>query len=187
MQKNETVQNLTRDKAAEMFLQHFDFVRLIAFHSSPARHLQEDIIHDVFIEFVDNAEKWKIGPDGPRPLLRTIVRNISLQHWRTWVRSQPEFLQKLAGQVWPDQNENTIPENSDLQNQIDALNLCMNHLSPENKRLIELFYYHDLTADEISRTLNKKSSTIYSLLSRLRMSLQNCIERKLRKGGSHEQ
>lgn len=187
MSNNESNQKLTSDTAAELFLQHFDFVRLIAFHFSPARHLQEDIIHDAYIEFVNNANKWRIGSDGPRPLLRTIVRNVALQHWRIYVRSQPEYLRRLADQVWSPSSDSDFSEkDGDLQDQVDALNHCMKKLSPENKRLLELFYFNDFTADEVSRTLNKKSSTIYSLLSRLRTLLQDCIERKLRSGGFYE-
>ena len=52
-----TATPMTEKETADIFVQNIKFVRVVAFESAPNKSLVEDIVHDTFIRFVENADK----------------------------------------------------------------------------------------------------------------------------------
>lgn len=95
---NNDTQNSERspqDRASQLFLENYNFVRFIAFELSPSRLLLEDIVNSVFVTFVQKAESWDLNSDV-KPLLRQITRNISLQFWKKHLKTLPDSMRKIA-------------------------------------------------------------------------------------------
>lgn len=62
---------------------------------------------------------------------------------------------------------------------VEALEQCLEQLSPENRTLIRDRYSPGGSVAEIAATANKSAAAISSILYRLRSTLVDCIQRKL--------
>ncbi|MDO5554987.1 MAG: sigma-70 family RNA polymerase sigma factor [Planctomycetia bacterium] len=179
-EKNRDERRLTKEEASALFLQYYDYVRAVAYRTAPTREVQDDIAHNVFIEFVENAHKWTITNGEVKPLLRTITKNISLQFWRDHNRRKPEHMQKLLESIWRDRPEVTLREEGDLQNRISILRVCMEKLSDKNKQIVELYYFLGLPYEELVKRTGKTLATLYSLLTQIRKLLHDCVVKTLK-------
>jgi RNA polymerase sigma-70 factor (ECF subfamily) len=61
----------------------------------------------------------------------------------------------------------------------EALESCLNKLSPENQSLIQTRYSKSKSVNQLAEELNKSSNAISKVLHRCRMSLLKCISAKL--------
>ena len=64
----------------------------------------------------------------------------------------------------------------------DFLEDCLSKLNDKQRRLLDLKYASNRSIAEMSGTLNRPEGTIRQTLYRLRETLRECIERKLRAG-----
>lgn len=72
---------------------------------------------------------------------------------------------------WEDKDLDRIPaEEAPAGN--EALEEAMDSLPMKMRRVIHLFYYEEMSVDEIAEALNEKPSTIRSQLSRARKALK---------------
>ena len=63
----------------------------------------------------------------------------------------------------------------------DALQQCLQSLpDARGRRALELRYGEGLTGDRVARQLGVSLNALYTLLSRVRKALQDCVERRLR-------
>ena len=63
----------------------------------------------------------------------------------------------------------------------EALQQCLHSLpDARGRRAIELRYGEGLTGERVARQLGVSLNALYTLLSRVRKSLQDCVERRLR-------
>ncbi|MDD3585780.1 MAG: sigma-70 family RNA polymerase sigma factor [Thermoguttaceae bacterium] len=175
----EQKRHLTRDEATSLFLRHYDFIRGVAFRHAPSRSLQEDIVNDVYIDFIEKYDQWNVDPNNLRPLFRKITQNIALQYWRDWVKNLPENVQKLLDYIWQKEQPKTGEECAMLREELHALESCLDKLKPENRELIELLYLKNLSYAELIERTGQKAGTIYSLMSRIRARLQICVDRTM--------
>ncbi|MEW4562444.1 sigma-70 family RNA polymerase sigma factor [Bremerella sp. JC770] len=60
-----------------------------------------------------------------------------------------------------------------------ALSDCLNSLSEEDRRLVELRYFSDETVDSLSQKIEEPVARLYRSLSRIRKALANCVRKKL--------
>ena len=60
-------------------------------------------------------------------------------------------------------------EDTDLYNELQQL-------PPKYREVIHLFYYEDLSTEEIARVLKRKSATVRTQLTRARALLKNLIK-----------
>lgn len=174
-----------KDRASQLFLENYNFVRFIAFESSPSRQLLEDIVNSVFVTFVQKAESWDLNSDI-KPLLRQITRNISLQFWKKHIKNMPDSMRKIA-EFLQNQTSNThsILGSEDLEEETMALELCLKKLTDRSRNLIELYYFENIPLVRIAEQTGRKPLTLGKTVCRIRAKLRSCIERTL-KGGAHE-
>ena len=169
-----------QEQATRLFLQYYNYVRAVAFEVAPSPYLQEDIAHDVFVEFVRNAEKWDYSRDV-KPLLRKMTRNIALTHWRTYMKNLPETLQKLAAYLGRENGEDQVqPDVSPMDEQLLALDLCLAKLPRKSQLLVESHYFNREAYSEIARQTNRTADAVAMAMSRVRATLKQCIEKRLR-------
>ena len=62
---------------------------------------------------------------------------------------------------------------------VTALKSCLQNLSEKNIKIIKLFYKDGKGYDTISRLFNTTAKTIGMTLYRIKVSLKQCIERKI--------
>lgn len=171
---------LTKETATQIFLQNHGFVRSVALKNAPTRSLQEDIAQDVYIYFTENADRWDYDESKIKALFRTITENIAGRHWRNHLKNLPENLQKIASLIQKESDSGVFQEESDLDRNLLLLNVCMQKLTPKNRELLELLYFGELTYDELVERTGRSYGAIYTLMSRIRTVLHDCMEKTSR-------
>ena len=171
-----------KDRASALFLRYYHFVEAIAFRAAPSAELQSDIVHDAFLDFMKKADQWDLDSDV-RPLLRKITQNIALQYWRNHMRSLPEHLQPLAEKIQEKISANDDQTaNSNLDEQLAALDECVERLSPRYRRLVRLFYFEKVPLERLSEETSFSLFAIRKAMCRIRTALRECVERRLAAG-----
>jgi RNA polymerase sigma-70 factor, ECF subfamily len=66
----------------------------------------------------------------------------------------------------------------------EALERCLEHLPEKSRRLLTMRYERSLKAEQIAEALQATVDSVYQSLSRLRASLQDCINRRLSAEGT---
>jgi RNA polymerase sigma-70 factor (ECF subfamily) len=66
-----------------------------------------------------------------------------------------------------------------LQARLEALELCLKELSPEDRRLIETRYRDGAGTDELVRRSGASRRTLFRQLDRVRRLLSLCIDRRV--------
>ncbi len=62
----------------------------------------------------------------------------------------------------------------------DALESCLRTLPPEHRKIVLLRYFEDLEVDQIAERVNSTGGAVYRALSRLRYTLLECVENRLK-------
>ncbi|MDO5582157.1 MAG: sigma-70 family RNA polymerase sigma factor [Planctomycetia bacterium] len=169
-----------RDRATACFLEKSGFIRLVAYESAPSPDLLGDIVNDVFIYFVERADRWDYRRDLT-PLLRKITRHIALRHWREHLKNLPGAL----GEVFEFLREAKESESDRLENleeEMAALDLCLIKLPAKYRQLIEAHYFGKIKLVEIAKEQDIKIGTLKKTMCRVRSTLRECVERSLGKG-----
>lgn len=137
-------------------------------------HLAEDVFQDLFViasrkaDEIENSEhfqKW----------IRKAARFEALNAARKRQRNPMVFntaTLDLLDQVW-------YEESVDLTDQVEALRVCMDQLSPYARRVVTLRYAEGLSGQALADTLDRKVGTVYTALSRIHRVLGDCVRRRL--------
>lgn len=67
----------------------------------------------------------------------------------------------------------------DVSQRQEALRACLARLPKEHRQLVQLRYYEDLEVEQVAEKLRRTSGAVYRALSRVRMSLMECVERQI--------
>ena len=150
------------DWAAEALRKYADMVYRLAYAQARNRADADDIFQEVFIRLVKNGPGFQSDEHMKAWLIRVTVncaRSLWLSAWkRRMVFMDDEKIDRIPAEEAPRENER-------LDEAMDALPVKM-------RRVIHLFYYEDMSVDEIAEALNEKPSTIRSQLSRARKMLK---------------
>ena len=71
-------------------------VRQVAMKTAPVRHVQEDIAHDVFVDFLSKYDQWDYDPTTIKALLTRMTKITALQYWRNYLKNLPERLREAT-------------------------------------------------------------------------------------------
>ena len=74
--------------------------------------------------------------------------------------------------------EEGVDEASEREHWIKTLKHCLEKLPQSRRELLMNAYHPDTSIKELADTVNKKPNALYQILSRLRFSLADCIERE---------
>ncbi|MTI94272.1 MAG: RNA polymerase sigma factor [Firmicutes bacterium] len=121
-------------------------------------HLAEDLTQEVFIKALAALASYRMDGRFDSWLL-SIASNRVKDHWRGQ-RRRPTV--PLSEQDAPQEDEiNSIIER---QSHIEQINKAFGGLSPVQREVIVLRYYHELKLEEIARITNAPVSTVKSRL-----------------------
>jgi RNA polymerase sigma-70 factor (ECF subfamily) len=77
---------------------------------------------------------------------------------------------------------------NDVEDQREALALCLEKLNSREKQCITAFYRMGTSVQKIAEQINRPLSTVYKILARARTSLRDCVQRTVdqsRRASSH--
>lgn len=140
-----------------------------------AREEAEDVVQSTCVILWEKRGEFQPGTDFKAWAFRTAYFQ-ALALRRDLGRSKvavfsDEMLQRLAAA------SEAAVETSDRR--MEALRACMNALSPEDKRLVALKYATDMPLADHARRIGVPPARLQKSLSRLRIVLRHCIEKRL--------
>lgn len=154
-----TQQSLDTYESVESVIKAYaDMVYRLAFARSGNRYDAEEIFQEVFFRYVRKSPAFS-----------------SEEHRKAWlIRVTINCASKLWASSW---RKRTLPLDEDIveekreESSID-IQAELQKLPFKYREVVHLFYYEDMSLEEISKTLKRKSSTVRSQLSRARRLLR---------------
>ncbi len=156
------------DWTAEMMEKYADMVYRLAYAQVRNRHDADDIFQEVFIRLVQHEEAFESDEHQKAWLIRVTI-NCTRSMWFSAWRRRMVFMEDEA---WNRITAEDIPEgNEDLAAAMDALPV-------KYRRVIHLFYYEEMSVEQIAQVLGDNPSTIRSRLTRARKTLKEKMQKK---------
>ena len=148
----------------EIIFAYSDMVYRLAYARTANRADAEDVYQEVFFKF-----------------FRTNPRIESEEHLKAWlIRATIHCSVNLLRSAWR-RRFRPMPENYDApapqtdERSFEALASALKRLPEKQRVAIHLYYYEELSTDEIASCLGEKSSTIRSQLKRGRDKLKSLL------------
>ena len=137
-----------------------DMVYRLAFARTGTRHDADDVYEDVFLRYLKKKPKFQ-----------------SEEHRRAWfVRVTINCSNTFLTSVWQRRTQE-LPEDLPFRQQEDyRLYSYLQQLSAKYRSVIHLFYYEEMSVEEISKILHRKPSTVRTQLTRAREQLRQILK-----------
>jgi RNA polymerase sigma-70 factor (ECF subfamily) len=160
---------------AELVKRYQNFVFTIALRYTPVREDAEEIAQDTFVKAYKALKDFR-GDSKFSTWLYSIVNSTSITFLRkkkleTHSLDQEHVFESADNQV-SDQRANQVEQKSRVAMVSKAINL----LSPDDAKLITLFYKAEQSLDEIAHILNMETNTVKVKLHRARQRLKEKME-----------
>lgn len=150
----------TEDSIENVVEAYSKMVYRLAYAQTRNKHDADDIFQEVFIRYINKKPKFETEEHLKAWLIRVTI-NCSKKLWGTILKKRTEQLDESI--IFEEK------EDKDLDYELQKL--------PTKYRLvIHLFYYEDLSIEEISKVLKQKPSTIRTQLTRGRRKLKEILE-----------
>lgn len=160
---NELMESLIRDYALD--------VKKIAFLYVNDVMESEDILQEVFIACYQNLHKFR-EESSYRTWLIRITINKCKDHNKRW--SVRNFLYKAS--IDPQEDFHSAEDSLLTKERTEETMSHLSHLSSKYKEVLILYYYQELTMEEIGRILSISSNTVKSRLLRAKKKLKEKLE-----------
>ncbi len=134
----------------------------------------DDLTQETFVSVMKSGFKPRSRGET-NAYLRTTAHNFFINSLRKSFRAAPLSLAAEAENAWLDA---TPDEGSDQR--LNALRVCLESLDERARQVLKLRYEQQRPGDEIARTLGTTEDGVYSLLKRVRATLRECIERRVK-------
>lgn len=155
----------SRADELEVINRYSDMVYRMAFSLLKNRYDAEDIHQEVFIRYLRKKPEFE-NRQHERAWFLQVTVNLCRNFWKTAWRQRvvslgEEELESGAGEG---------PEET-----ADEIVYLVKKLPRKYRAVIHLFYYEELSTEEIARVLNRKPSTVRAQLTRARSKLKELL------------
>jgi len=149
----------------EIINKYSNTVYRIAYALTKNRYDADDIHQEVFVRYINKRPQFESTEHENAWFLRVTV-NLCKNFWKTaWKR-------KVIGLEDDLMEGAEITEETESDQVIDAVK----KLPQKYRVVIHLFYYEELSVEEISKVLHAKPSTVRTHLTRARAKLKRLLE-----------
>lgn len=156
--EEETLKN--NDCVEHVIRYYSDMVYRLAFARSGNAYDADEIFQEVFLRYVKKQPVFREEVHRKAWLIRVTINCAKKLHMSAWRRKT----EPLNGHLIFERRE-TVQLYDELQK-----------LPPKYREVIHLFYYENMSLEEISRALNRKNSTIRAQLTRARAMLREWMK-----------
>lgn len=179
----------SKDHISEWVEEHGDYLLNFAMTKISDRHLALDLIQDTYISALAGVERFE-GRSTPRTWLTSILNRKIIDHWRkqksrkTDVASHYFFGdedKKKGNWIMENVTDATLESIEDKisrEEQINALEECIEVLPDRNKGIITAKYIEQKKGDEICKEYDITSSNFWVLVHRAKLLLRDCLQSK---------
>ena len=148
-----------RDSPEVVIRRYSDMVYRLAFARTGNRSDAEDLYQEVFLRYLTRAPAFTSEDHRKAWLLRVAVNCANRFHTAPWRKRTEPLSEALSVPA---------PEGEDLWEELRRL--------PERDRtVLHLYYYEDMTTEEISQMLGRNPATVRSQLLRARAKLKKLL------------
>ena len=148
-----------RDSPEAVIRRYSDMVYRLAFARTGNRSDAEDLYQEVFLRYLTKAPAFTSEDHRKAWLLRVAVNCANRFHASPWRRRTEPLSEALSVPA---------PEGEDLGEELRRL--------PEKDRtVLHLYYYEDMTTEEIAKLLDRNPATVRSQLLRARAKLKKLL------------
>lgn len=155
--------NTNKEEALEeLYNQHIDSVYRVCFSYLKNKADTEDAVQDTFLRAIQHIDEFT-SQSHARAWLIVTSSNICKNILKSWIRKQRSELN--------DWEEIDIIEHPSSKEESQVLSVLLN-LPDKYKTPLYLFYYEEYSCQEIAQAMQKKESTVRSLLRRGRLIMK---------------
>ena len=148
-----------RDSPEVVIRRYSDMVYRLAFARTGNRSDAEDLYQEVFLRYLTRAPAFTSEDHRKAWLLRVAVNCANRFHTAPWRKRTEPLSEALSVPA---------PEGEDLWEELRRL--------PERDRtVLHLYYYEDMTTEEIAKLLDRNPATVRSQLLRARANLKKLL------------
>lgn len=148
-----------RDSPEAVIRRYSDMVYRLAFARTGNRSDAEDLYQEVFLRYLTRAPAFTSEDHRKAWLLRVAVNCANRFHTAPWRKRTEPLSEALSVPA---------PEGEDLWEELRRL--------PEKDRtVLHLYYYEDMTTEEIAKLLDRNPATVRSQLLRARAKLKKLL------------
>ena len=148
-----------RDSPEAVIRRYSDMVYRLAFARTGNRSDAEDLYQEVFLRYLTKAPAFTSEGHRKAWLLRVAVNCANRFHTAPWRKRTEPLSEALSVPA---------PEGDDLWEELRRL--------PEKDRtVLHLYYYEDMTTEEIAQMLDRNPATVRSQLLRARAKLKKLL------------
>jgi RNA polymerase sigma-70 factor, ECF subfamily len=150
---------------------------LMGFIYSMIRDLagSEDILQEVWVRLAEAADRGEVIA-SPAKWCRGVAKNLILHYWR-----EKRTAKVVADSEFLDLVEQALNEQQDTpDDRRQALMECVDRLPEKSKQLLQMKYEKGLSFGSMAKQLQRSIDSLKMALCRVRQSLLECAERKLR-------
>ncbi|QHI73565.1 RNA polymerase sigma factor [Aminipila terrae] len=154
-------QSFNSDDCIELVVKRYtDMVYRLAFAQTRNKSDADDIFQEVFMRYIRKKPEFQTEEHRKAWLIRVTI-NCSKKLWASAWKRKTEGLDESA--IFQEQDEK-------------YLYLELKKLPVRYRAVIHLFYYEDLSIEEISKILKRKPSTVRTQLTRGRYKLKEILK-----------
>jgi RNA polymerase sigma-70 factor (ECF subfamily) len=137
-------------------------------------HEADDIMQDASVILWQNFNEFQPGTNFLR-WGRSVVRNVVRNHRRSRLRMRFEFNPALVDKLFEMQSA----AEELLEIRLTALEECLEKLTRTEQQLVRMYYREGTTLADKARERGKSPNTFHKAISRIRIRLSKCIDRKI--------
>jgi RNA polymerase sigma-70 factor (ECF subfamily) len=176
--KSDAHGNTHSEAVVRLFSQHqrWLFGYLVSLLGNP--NDAEDVMQEVSVVLWKDQHKFELGTNFTA-WLGVIAYHQVQKFWRNRKRDQivlsPDIVEQLAA----------LPEDFELmENRRRVLSDCVSQLRDPDRILVRRFYgERKITAKKLAEELGRPAGTVYKAMNRVRRTLLDCVDRKLKAEG----
>lgn len=147
-------------KIEDVIKEYSTMVYRLAFAKTGNKFDADEVFQEVFYRYVKKKPQFKDKEHQKAWLLRVTVncsKKLLKSSWKTKIVSLENA------------DDFVVEEHRDLHNEFSLL-------SPTYREVIHLFYYEDMSTEQIAKLLNRKTSTVRTQLTRARAMLKTFMK-----------
>ena len=159
----------------KLLAEHDRAISLYVYGLVPHQADADDILQQTKMVMWSSFAQFELGTNF-KAWARKIAFHQILGYRRKKKRSHLPLSDEMLDQLGEEISE--ITDHEHLRKQ--ALQSCLNHLKDKHRKIMLMRYEGDLEIDEIATKMDSTPSAIYRSLSRLRLSLLDCISSRIK-------
>jgi RNA polymerase sigma-70 factor (ECF subfamily) len=166
---------LLRVRLVQVLTRHQLMITAYARAITGDANLAEDVYQEVAVILAQDPLRIPLADDEVAIWLRAVTRRKALETGR-----QARRTPRLADDVIALVGDHFEPDTPDtLANLRETLASCLGSLPQDQRRIIDGRYRDDLTCEAIAERVGRSVQGVYAVLKRVRIALQDCVERRL--------